>query len=80
MIHLPSVNEFYIYFRILHEEKIMIVVNNLDQSRSINTGLFEHHFKNTKYLLNIENDSLITYSSGMDLPLDGADVQMFQLK
>ncbi len=80
MIHLPAFDEFYIYFRILNKEKIMIVVNNMDRARSVNTRLFEHHFKNTKFLLNIENDSLITYTNGMDLQIDGFDLLMFQLK
>jgi neopullulanase len=80
MIHLPAFDEFYIFFRISAAERIMIVVNNREQSRNLNTALFEHHFQNTKYLLNIENDSLLTYSSGMDLTLAGFAVGMYQLK
>jgi glycosidase len=80
MIHLPAFDEFYVFFRILAAERIMIVVNNREQSRNLNTALFEHHFQNTKYLLNIENDSLIPYTSGMDLSLNGFEVRMYQLK
>jgi glycosidase len=80
MIHLPVVNEFYVYFRISGAEKIMITVNNMDQPRSINTGSFEHHFENIKFLLNIENDSVVTYTRGMDLQMAGSDVVLYQLK
>ncbi len=80
MIHLLAFDEFYVFFRILAAERIMIVVNNREQSRNLNTALFEHHFRNIKYLLNIENDSLLTYSSGMDLTLAGFAVRMYQLK
>ena len=80
MIHLPVFNEFYIYFRILNGEKIMIVVNNKDQHRQLETHFFAHHFKNTRFLLNIENNTQIAYTPGLLLEVDGFEVLKYKLE
>jgi len=80
MIHLPVQDEFYIYFRISDHEKIMIIINNMDQCRSINTDQFKHHFETTAILLDIENDVVIPYTPGMLVEIDGFDMAMYKLQ
>jgi glycosidase len=79
MIHLPVIDEFYVYFRILNDEKIMIIVNNKDQQRNLDTGSFSHQFENIKFLLDIGTGAVINYTPGLHLPIDGFGVVMYKL-
>jgi glycosidase len=80
MIHFPVQDEFYIYFRISGTEKILLVVNNKNQRRVINTNLFQHHLKSTTNLVDIEKDTVIPCLPGMSIEVEAYDMAMYKLQ
>jgi glycosidase len=79
-VHLPAHDEFYVYFRILEEEKIMMIVNNKAEQRSIRLVPFQHHFQNITSLQDLESQEVIMYSSDLSLDIAGYNVGIYILQ
>jgi len=79
-LHLPVYNEFYIYFRILDEEKIMMIVNNKAEKRIISLAFFPHHFQNVTSLQDLKSEEVIPYSKELSLDIIGYDVGIYRLQ
>ena len=79
LIHLPPENNIYCYFRIAPEEKVMIIVNDNDES--INTGLqrVAHHLKGAKFIRDLETGKEYPYSEDITLRLDKKEVHIFKI-
>lgn len=72
LLHFYPFNDQYIYFRILDDQKIMIVVNDKEERCSID-------LTHIKHIVN-ENDVLTNLKSGEMIILDVANVPMLKAK
>ena len=61
LIHFPPKDNVYIYFRILDDEKLLIVVNGNDEQKEIDLSKYLHLLKDKSTLKNV--------LSGKDFPI-----------
>lgn len=60
LIHFPPVDEMYVYFRILEDEKLLIIINGSDEEREVNLSGYSHLLKKYSVIKNILNDEEFT--------------------
>lgn len=72
LLHFYPYNDQYIYFRILDDQKIMVVINNNDEQRSLDLSYVKHIIG--------ENDVLTNIKTGERIFLDKANVPNLKAK
>jgi glycosidase len=78
LIHFPVVENIYIYFRILDEEKIMVVVNDNDNQKEVDIKPVLHLLKDVEYLVELKSGNEIKFN-GTSVTVNSKDVSIFKL-
>jgi hypothetical protein len=85
MIHFVPQDGVYVYFRINGGDKVMVVINNSDQNKTIDLKRFEECLQGVKSMENIMTDEItLKMPASITIPkhtpqvwkLNGYEVQM----
>ncbi len=79
LLHFPAFNEFYIYFRIYENERIMIVVNNKEEDRNIDLKWLEKYFSTDDILENLKTGISHNFSIDKKLQIPGYDLGIYKV-
>ncbi len=79
LLHFPAFNEFYIYFRIYENERIMIVVNNKEEDRKIDLKRIEKYFSTDDILENLKTGISHNFSIDKKLQIPGYDLGIYKI-
>ena len=79
LVHFPVVDNVYIYFRILDDEKIMVVVNDNDKQKEVDLKPVLNLLKDVKSLVELKSGNEIKFN-GTSATVNSKDVSIFKLK
>ncbi len=79
LLHFPAFDEFYIYFRIYENERIMIVVNNKEEDRNIDLKWLEKYFSTDDILENLKTGISHNFSIDKKLQIPGYDLGIYKI-
>ncbi len=79
LLHFPAFNEFYIYFRIYENERIMIVVNNKEEDRNIDLKGLKKYFSTDDILENLKTGISHNFSIDKKLQIPGYDLGVYKI-
>ncbi len=77
LLHFYPFDDQYIYFRILDDQKIMIVVNNKDEERSIDFNHVRHLVTEENELINLKSGEKIKFQCGDALKIRAKSTELF---
>ena len=78
LVHFPIVENVYIYFRILDDEKIMVVVNDNDNQKEVDLKPVLHLLKGVKSLIELKSGNEIKFN-GTSVTVNPKDVSIYKL-
>ena len=79
LIHFPPVNDVYVYFRILANEKIMVVVNNNSSATNVDLAKMRNLIPDKSRLINLNNNEELKLSSDLQLNISGTRAEIFKI-
>jgi glycosidase len=79
LIHFPPENGVYIYFKILEDQKIMVVVNDNEFPKELNIELIRHHLTNSKELRNLLSEEIFDLSKGTKIKLNSNGISIYKI-
>lgn len=78
LIHFPPVDETYIYFRELEDEKLLIIVNGNEEEKEIDLTYYLHLMKNKYLLKNVLNE--YEFEIGSKIQINKMSAEIFEIK
>ncbi len=79
LIHFKPANEVYVYFRILKNEKLMVVINHNTERQQMSLIPFEHHLVNVVRLREILTGKEFDLSQKKEVELEGMTGGIFEI-
>lgn len=79
LIQLSPLNNTYAYFRIMDDEKIMVLLNNKKESQKINFNKLSDYFTSVNKVRNLITGELLYISSDKDFVINGNSALVIQL-
>ena len=80
LIHLPPVDEIYVYFRISDKQKLMIIINNNSYPAEFSLHSLSNQLTGMDYLLDVDKLEKINYNDDTTVPIPAYDVRIFELE
>lgn len=80
LFHYYPFNNFYVYFRILDNEKIMIVVNGSEKERVLKLSSYSEMLKDIYEMKELIDDSTFDINEKKQIIIDGLSTKIFLLK
>lgn len=78
LVHFPPKDNVYVYFRILPEESVMIVVNNNPTKQTVKFDEFEKYLEGSRGLRNLMTAEELEVDG--EIPIDGNTVGVFEVE
>jgi glycosidase len=79
LTHFPPVNDVYVYFKTLGDEKMIIVLNNNLQQVHVDLSGMNKFVSPKSKLENIRTKSIIELNEGMKLKVDGLKADIYRI-
>ncbi|MBX2991331.1 MAG: cyclomaltodextrinase N-terminal domain-containing protein [Bacteroidetes bacterium] len=79
LIHFKPTNEVYVYFRILKNERLMVVINNNRDKQTVDLSPFEHQLVDVVRLRDMLSGNEFDLSAGKSITLDGMSAGIFEI-
>ena len=80
LFHFYPFNDFYVYFRVLDSEKIMIVVNGSEKERVLKLSFYSEMLKDVYEMKELIDDSIFDLNEKKQIIIDGLSTKIFLLK
>lgn len=79
LTHFPPVNDVYVYFRTLSNEKIMIVVNNNNSISNVDLKMMRNLITEKSNIFNLRTGEKINLDSNMSLKINPVSAEIFKI-
>lgn len=79
LIHFKPMKEAYVYFRILNNERIMVIINRNKEKQVVNLAPFEHQLINVSRVRELISGQEFDLSGKKEIPLDGMTGGIFEI-
>lgn len=77
LIHFPPVNNFYVYFRVLHNQKVMVIINDNEESKELDLSNYKNVIAGSRKLTNADNGIMYNITSNQLLNIEGSASHIF---
>jgi neopullulanase len=79
LIHFRPRHEVYVYFRILEEQRVMVVVNHNAQQQTVHLEPFMHQMQGAARLRNVMRGSTFVPGDTSGIPVEGMTGEIFEV-
>lgn len=79
LIHFRPVAEVYVYFRMLADERMMVIINNNDTRQRVNLTPFEHQLPDVVRVREVMTGKEFDLSQTYEVDLDGRTAGIFEV-
>jgi glycosidase len=80
LIHFRPVDEMYVYFRVLPDERVMVVVNNSSADRSADLWPYRHVLEGAKEIHDLKSGDVILNADSLRVPVGAWNTGIYSLK
>ncbi|KAF0150895.1 MAG: Alpha-amylase [Ignavibacteria bacterium] len=79
LIHYPPVNDVYVYFRTLQNEKCMIIVNNSKVKQEVNLALMKKMISENNRLVNLFNSQETSFNGKAAITIEAESTLIYKI-
>ncbi len=79
LVHFKPEKEVYVYFRILNNQRAMVIINRNKEKQTVSLSRFEHQLDNVVRLREILSGQEFDLSDKKEIPLDGMTGGIFEV-
>lgn len=80
LIHFPPEDGIYVYFKILQDQKIMVAVNDNENSKEIDLKKVSHHLIDAKEIENLLSGESFQFSGNDKIIINSNDISIYKIK
>jgi glycosidase len=80
LIHFPPSRNVYVYFRVLNNQKVMIIINDNDESKELDLGSYKNMLTGRERLINQDNGIYHNLKDSQELNIEAGTSYIFKVE